>query len=150
MRRRPPRSTHTDTLFPYTTLFRSQRQQPGDQQRRERRYSERCCGGEEDADRVGDRSAWVLGEHLWLGEGGDLSSGAGANRCCCGDSKRDGYDEFGDDESHQQVEELATRALGGRPQAGGKHERGERADDVDQSGERKSAVEGKGGAVRVK
>src|SRR3546814_2218459 len=23
MRRRPPRSTHTDTLFPYTTLFRS-------------------------------------------------------------------------------------------------------------------------------
>src|SRR3546814_12278319 len=25
MRRRPPRSTHTDTLFPYTTLFRSHR-----------------------------------------------------------------------------------------------------------------------------
>src|SRR3546814_10571480 len=23
MQRRPPRSTHTDTLFPYTTLFRS-------------------------------------------------------------------------------------------------------------------------------
>src|SRR3546814_14728921 len=23
MRRRPPRATHTDTLFPYTTLFRS-------------------------------------------------------------------------------------------------------------------------------
>src|SRR3546814_21054606 len=28
MIRRPPRSTRTDTLFPYTTLFRS-RQQPG-------------------------------------------------------------------------------------------------------------------------
>src|SRR3546814_12439501 len=27
MRRRPPRSTRTDTLFPYTTLFRSQRVQ---------------------------------------------------------------------------------------------------------------------------
>src|SRR3546814_18865287 len=27
MRRRPPRSTRTDTLFPYTTLFRSR--QPG-------------------------------------------------------------------------------------------------------------------------
>src|SRR3546814_4134620 len=27
MRRRPPRSTRTDTLFPYTTLFRSQREQ---------------------------------------------------------------------------------------------------------------------------
>src|SRR3546814_4168254 len=26
MIRRPPRSTHTDTLFPYTTLFRSERQ----------------------------------------------------------------------------------------------------------------------------
>src|SRR3546814_15219243 len=25
MIRRPPRSTHTDTLFPYTTLFRSKR-----------------------------------------------------------------------------------------------------------------------------
>src|SRR3546814_9487867 len=29
MRRRPPRSTRTDTLFPYTTLFRSQRQAIG-------------------------------------------------------------------------------------------------------------------------
>src|SRR3546814_14860491 len=27
MRRRPPRSTRTDTLFPYTTLFRSDAQQ---------------------------------------------------------------------------------------------------------------------------
>src|SRR3546814_16764431 len=27
MIRRPPRSTRTDTLFPYTTLFRSERQQ---------------------------------------------------------------------------------------------------------------------------
>src|SRR3546814_18868461 len=25
IKRRPPRSTHTDTLFPYTTLFRSSR-----------------------------------------------------------------------------------------------------------------------------
>src|SRR3546814_6997225 len=30
MIRQPPRSTRTDTLFPYTTLFRS-RQDPGDQ-----------------------------------------------------------------------------------------------------------------------
>src|SRR3546814_31172 len=29
MRRRPPRSTRTDTLFPYTTLFRSQFGQEG-------------------------------------------------------------------------------------------------------------------------
>src|SRR3546814_7017139 len=30
MIRRPPRSTRTDTLFPYTTLFRSDPQQVGD------------------------------------------------------------------------------------------------------------------------
>src|SRR3546814_5291567 len=29
MLRRPPRSTRTDTLFPYTTLFRSRRSCPG-------------------------------------------------------------------------------------------------------------------------
>src|SRR3546814_3086421 len=30
MIRRPPRSTRTDTLFPYTTLFRSRRRPDGD------------------------------------------------------------------------------------------------------------------------
>src|SRR3546814_1837747 len=38
MLRRPPRSTRTDTLFPYTTLFRSQQDQvvePGTMDRRE-------------------------------------------------------------------------------------------------------------------
>src|SRR3546814_11152 len=30
MIRRPPRSTRTDTLFPYTTLFRSKKLAPGD------------------------------------------------------------------------------------------------------------------------
>src|SRR3546814_2406354 len=34
MIRRPPRSTRTDTLFPYTTLFRSAPQQRRDQQDR--------------------------------------------------------------------------------------------------------------------
>src|SRR3546814_8200161 len=32
MIRRPPRSTRTDTLFPYTTLFRSGRRAAGDRQ----------------------------------------------------------------------------------------------------------------------
>src|SRR3546814_7852199 len=32
MRRRPPRSTRTDTLFPYTTLFRSIKHGPDDPQ----------------------------------------------------------------------------------------------------------------------
>src|SRR3546814_5570561 len=31
MTRRPPRSTRTDTLFPYTTLFRSQPLRPHDE-----------------------------------------------------------------------------------------------------------------------
>src|SRR3546814_15138551 len=38
MIRRPPRSTRTDTLFPYTTLFRS----PGPCLRRQRRWRVRC------------------------------------------------------------------------------------------------------------
>src|SRR3546814_19080513 len=33
MIRRPPRSTRTDTLFPYTTLFRSDREQYAKRQR---------------------------------------------------------------------------------------------------------------------
>src|SRR3546814_2851308 len=32
MKRRPPRSTRTDTLFPYTTLFRSARERFEDQE----------------------------------------------------------------------------------------------------------------------
>src|SRR3546814_4819016 len=35
MIRRPPRSTRTDTLFPYTTLFRSHDRPAGHQRRRE-------------------------------------------------------------------------------------------------------------------
>src|SRR3546814_3902850 len=34
MIRRPPRSTRTDTLFPYTTLFRSRRRDAGDEHHR--------------------------------------------------------------------------------------------------------------------
>src|SRR3546814_8313325 len=34
MIRRPPRSTRTDTLFPYTTLFRSAGAEPGGHRRR--------------------------------------------------------------------------------------------------------------------
>src|SRR3546814_10493565 len=36
MIRRPPRSTRTDTLFPYTTLFRSQRRAEGARRRIQR------------------------------------------------------------------------------------------------------------------
>src|SRR3546814_5453486 len=52
MIRRPPRSTRTDTLFPYTTLFRSprpRRQPPGDERplpgRRSHAHRRRPVGG---------------------------------------------------------------------------------------------------------
>src|SRR3546814_4435071 len=65
MIRRPPRSTRTDTLFPYTTLFRSSvarcsrpRRRPAATPRSDRRRSPRPTGN-----RRGKRSAsfFVLG-----------------------------------------------------------------------------------------
>src|SRR3546814_7339652 len=50
MIRRPPRSTRTDTLFPYTTLFRSQRCRPG---RRVARAAAMTVGGPGAAPRTG-------------------------------------------------------------------------------------------------
>src|SRR3546814_3053839 len=44
MIRRPPRSTRTDTLFPYTTLFRSLVVGAAQQQRRHRRPRKRHLG----------------------------------------------------------------------------------------------------------
>src|SRR3546814_4751339 len=44
MIRRPPRSTRTDTLFPYTTLFRSSRRRSGAPRRWPRRGGARQIG----------------------------------------------------------------------------------------------------------
>src|SRR3546814_6495741 len=62
MIRRPPRSTRTDTLFPYTTLFRSRQV--------DRRGTGRLQGARARADRVRvrrledhHRAAAVLGRH---------------------------------------------------------------------------------------
>src|SRR3546814_15742552 len=41
MIRRPPRSTRTDTLFPYTTLFRSPAELPNDEDTRSHKWSAR-------------------------------------------------------------------------------------------------------------
>src|SRR3546814_6607470 len=60
MIRRPPRSTRTDTLFPYTTLFRSAamtRRRAGQLQISRRLVEARLVG--EDADRPAKRSAAV-------------------------------------------------------------------------------------------
>src|SRR3546814_11357423 len=45
MIRRPPRSTRTDTLFPYTTLFRSPHGSPGPPRSFENGESGRGCRG---------------------------------------------------------------------------------------------------------
>src|SRR3546814_9402992 len=54
MIRRPPRSTRTDTLFPYTTLFRSQRAAQPDQHRDQAQVADR---------RIGQHRLQVLLEH---------------------------------------------------------------------------------------
>src|SRR3546814_1700796 len=56
MIRRPPRSTRTDTLFPYTTLFRSESAAKAKRDRREQR-------------RAGHADARVGGVELALGLG---------------------------------------------------------------------------------
>src|SRR3546814_2027118 len=40
MKRRPPRSTRTDTLFPYTTLFRSRTRPHADRQKHDVHHAE--------------------------------------------------------------------------------------------------------------
>src|SRR3546814_20519365 len=58
MIRRPPRSTRTDTLFPYTTLFRSQLP---DETREVHRF--RLAAGEDGLERVFGQKFHAFGEH---------------------------------------------------------------------------------------
>src|SRR3546814_6878600 len=65
MLRRPPRSTRTDTLFPYTTLFRSRRlQRDGDQQQEsaDRRGGEGIGDIDRDRDEDAERRRVALAE----------------------------------------------------------------------------------------
>src|SRR3546814_16447279 len=58
MIRRPPRSTRTDTLFPYTTLFRSGvRQDPAGQPGGDRREQAPRCGAGDGQGDAGDAAA---------------------------------------------------------------------------------------------
>src|SRR3546814_11633335 len=76
MIRRPPRSTRTDTRFPYTTLFRSLFAIcPDGQQRADRKGAARLGDDADDAafafglDLVGDLVRLDPGQHRALGEG---------------------------------------------------------------------------------
>src|SRR3546814_10885150 len=71
MLRRPPRSTLTDTLFPYTTLFRSTEQKRELAEVMTREYV-RICGGRPDAiyvviDDV-EKENWAVGGQLLRSE----------------------------------------------------------------------------------
>src|SRR3546814_599773 len=55
MIRRPPRSTRTDTLVPYTTLFRSQRPTQAQQRGAEQGRQERSQGGSREVGEPGER-----------------------------------------------------------------------------------------------
>src|SRR3546814_12978143 len=59
MIRRPPRSTRTDTLFPYTTLFRSLQGRPRVFQRNTTLY------GTHNGRNYGACDAWVHAEHVF-------------------------------------------------------------------------------------
>src|SRR3546814_13516928 len=64
MTRRPPRSTRTDTLFPYTTLFRSDQ----DRRRRPRHRRQRAAVVEQDVEVLRQRSAVVHAEGILPGQ----------------------------------------------------------------------------------
>src|SRR3546814_3138405 len=63
MIRRPPRSTRTDTLFPYTTLFRSVPRAHGDVPRRRRHVARGAAGRarRRDRDRAVGRAHRAVG-----------------------------------------------------------------------------------------
>src|SRR3546814_5917040 len=82
MIRRPPRSTRTDTLFPYTTLFRSDRGGNGaaDQSRAEQNLRPRLSGRVEEAWMLQGKIALVTGAGRGLGREIALGlAGAGAH-----------------------------------------------------------------------
>src|SRR3546814_1657370 len=74
MIRRPPRSTRTDTLFPYTTLFRSepvfaQGVADGDGRGRLRGVDEVAAGrGHDDAAGTGERAVVQVGQGAGAGQ----------------------------------------------------------------------------------
>src|SRR3546814_18192382 len=77
MIRRPPRSTRTDTLFPYTTLFRSNDRAVGGEAPGEGRPllvpgARQVGGAEADHAALGERTGVGLAGGRQVGEGADL------------------------------------------------------------------------------
>src|SRR3546814_17220860 len=82
MIRRPPRSTRTDTLFPYTTLFRSDRREhvQGVGARAAPGGRDRPAQGRYDPEHQG--GAMSLPSRLREGSGEGLLQAAATNRTC--------------------------------------------------------------------
>src|SRR3546814_13114187 len=94
MIRRPPRSTRTDTLFPYTPLFRSVQRDSlrfqigAFRQRRMHRMIDRRAGGAQDAPLapgVYQATPHLLGE---AAEVGMMRAGGGQEEAALGDQRR--------------------------------------------------------------
>src|SRR3546814_16510886 len=103
MIRRPPRSTRTDTLFPYTTLFRFRRDDAASGRRRAHRQiepshdSRRAAAGDDHRTRRG-----AAGRAPWIGGGARLTRRAGHGR----DSPRNAR---GDDNERKRKQAGPTR-----------------------------------------
>src|SRR3546814_3047145 len=69
MLRRPPRSTRTDTLFPYTTLFRARGSASARHVRRRADRHGRRQAGHRSSDRRRDRQRNAAGGHSRQGRG---------------------------------------------------------------------------------
>src|SRR3546814_18257814 len=107
MIRRPPRSTRTDTLFPYTTLFRSVRrlEGPGDDGRRRRDRRHACLRPRYPYDEL-DRRRTADG-----GEQGELVGHDGDDRPACGGTRRGGADDARGRALHALSEALISARL---------------------------------------
>src|SRR3546814_12178044 len=126
MVRRPPRSTRTDTLFPYTTLFRSQlsEQPPGGSRARQPLLA--GAGADEARQAAGGlQGLWRADRRLWREDERD-PQGSGGEGACRG-----------------QVRRLTRPSVSYRPS------RRRTARTARDSLDRKSVVRGKGGEVLV-
>src|SRR3546814_2762723 len=103
MIRRPPRSTRTDTLFPYTTLFRSQQHHALRPLQAHRRADPRHAGGRQAiADGATDRrsEARVPRRDAEIAGGGDVDAAAHGPPL----HHRDGGAGYGVESAHQFVD----------------------------------------------
>src|SRR3546814_11470489 len=124
MIRRPPRSTRTDTLFPYTTLFRSPVRQGGRRRPagsiRQRRSGQTTFRRRREHGGARSRAGHRRPACLWNGEGRKADTNSRANRTDRGQRERDGYGTTENDRPHIQG---SREVEGGRVREEGREKR---------------------------